>query len=339
MRVLFLTYPKIGLNRGGLQIQIEETAKGLAELGIEVVFYDPWSNQIPEVDLCHAFSVDGSIWSHLERARSLGKPVVVSTVFNLFQSYAAVTTLKRLASTYLPGVYSDLRRAYLIVQSASKVIALNENERHLLRQVFSLPDQNIVIVPNGIPNDFASADPAVFSERYGVKEFVLNVASIEERKNQLMLIRAMRGLSYPLVIIGKVRPENEAYLAACREAAGEQVVFVGGVPHDSPLLASAYRAAKLFALPSHSEVMPLALYEAAAAGCRVIVSHSVPLEASLQNLVPRFDPRSCDELRALVTREMERPRGVELQSAMQHFPTWGKVCMQIHAIYRSVLDH
>lgn len=70
----------------------------------------------------------------------------------------------------------------------------------------------------------------------------------------------------------------------------------------------------------------------AVAGCRVIVSHCVPVEASLQHLVPTFDPRSCDELRVLLTREMERPHGVELQSAVQHFPTWGKVCAKIYAI-------
>lgn len=86
MRVLFLTYPRIGMNRGGLQIQIEETAQGLTDIGVEVIRYDPWQNQIPNVDACHVFSVDGSMVYHTSRAVSLGVPVILSPVLNAFDT-------------------------------------------------------------------------------------------------------------------------------------------------------------------------------------------------------------------------------------------------------------
>src|SRR5215813_13751279 len=108
MRVLFLTSPRIGLNRGGMQIQIEETAKGLANLGVEVIRYDPWQDQVSNVDICHVFSIDGSMLSHVERAVGIGKPVVISSVLNLFQSPPLLTRIKAELSRFIPGMYSDL---------------------------------------------------------------------------------------------------------------------------------------------------------------------------------------------------------------------------------------
>ncbi|WP_342349252.1 glycosyltransferase [uncultured Nitrospira sp.] len=337
MKVLFLTYPRIGLNRGGLQIQIEETAKGLTQRGVEVIFYDSWRNQIPDVDVCHVFSIDGSVVSHVQRSIGSGKPVIVSSVLNLFHVPQSLMRMKVLSSRFIPGMYSDLKRANLMLHAASRVIALNEDERKLLSTIFSLPSERIATIPNGLKTSFSTADPLLFEKKYGVKDFVLNVASIEERKNQLTLIRAMKSLPYPLVIIGNLSSEQETYISRCREQANKQVIFTGSLAHDDPILASAYRSAKLFVLPSFSEVMPLALYEAAIAGCRVIASKNVPVAGSVRQLVPVFDPHSPEDLERLIISEMEKPRGIELQSVVRDMPSWQQVCEHIHVTYETVL--
>ncbi len=337
MRVLFLTYPRIGLNRGGLQIQIEETAKGLTELGVEVVFYDPWRDQIPEVDLCHVFGIDGAVISHVQRSIGLGKPVIVSSVLNLFQTPPFLTRLKALSSGIVPGMYSDLRRAKMMLHAARQIIALNEPERAQLSKIFSLDPDNIVTIPNGLNKQFGSVAPSLFEQRYGIKDFVLNVASVEERKNQLTLIRAMKGGPYPLVIIGKVPPGQESYMERCRQEADGNVIFAGGFAHNDPILASAYRAAKLFVLPSTSEVMPLTLYEAAVAGCRILVSQNVPIANSVIHLIPTFAPGSPTQLRDLIAREMEQPSTSDLQAAVSDMPTWRDVCERILTVYTRAL--
>lgn len=337
MRVLFLTYPRIGLNRGGLQIQIEETAKALAELGVEVVFYDPWSNQIPDVDLCHVFSIDGSMLSHVQQAVHMGKPVVISSVLNLFQSQPILTRMKVELSRFIPGMYSDLNRASLMMRVASRVIALNDDEQKLLHKVFRLSSERIVIIPNGISHRFGDGDPSLFVQKYGVRDFVLNVASIEKRKNQLSLISAMKDLPYPLVIIGKASSEQESYMSWCRKEAGDNVVFTGGLAHDNPLLASAYAAARLFVLPSYSEVMPLTLYEATVAGCRAAVSQNVPVADSIAPMISTFDPNDIQELAACITREMAQTRNEKLQTAVRLMPSWRHVCGRILSVYEEGL--
>ena len=54
-----------------------------------------------------------------------------------------------------------------------------------------------------------SASPELFQARWGTEPFVLSVGRIEPRKNTLGLIRALRGLGLPLVVIGEAPPGCE----------------------------------------------------------------------------------------------------------------------------------
>ncbi len=51
-----------------------------------------------------------------------------------------------------------------------------------------------------------------------------------------------------------------------------QVIWLGRLDHHDPLLASAYAAARVFALPSWFETPGLAALEAALAGCAVVIT-------------------------------------------------------------------
>src|SRR5207237_9013780 len=86
------------------------------------------------------------------------------------------------------------------------------------------------------------------------------------------LIRAVRRLGRRLVLIGEAAPGYRAYAQECRRAGEDQVVWLGSLDHHDPLLASAYAAARVFALPSWFETPGLAALEAALAGCAVVVT-------------------------------------------------------------------
>jgi glycosyltransferase involved in cell wall biosynthesis len=332
-----LTYPRIGLNYGGLQIQIDQTIKGLNQLGVETIRYDPWQNQIPEVDVCHAFSIDGSMIYHIERATIIRKPVVVSPVLNLFKTPLLITQIKTALSDFVPGFYSDLKRAKKILKAAARVIALNKDEQRLLKSIFGISENLCIVVPNGIDTRFSGGDPELFESKYGFRDFLLEVASIEKRKNQLNLIRAMKDLPYRLVLVGKATSEKDEYLMQCKREAGDNVFFVEAFAHDDPMLAAAYAAAKLFVLPSYSEVMPLALYEAASAGCNVITSNNVPIPESMNRLVSTFDPEDTRELATLISHVMEIQPDHQLQDTVRAMPTWNQISEQILTIYQAVI--
>ena len=339
MKVLFLTYPRIGLNRGGLQIQIEESATGLEELGADVVRYDPWCEQISRVDVCHVFSVDCSLVYHVQRAHAVGKPVVISPVFSAFRQPLALTKVKVALAARVPGVYSDLRRARTMLQLAEKIVALNAQEMHLLAAAFGLPEHKFAVIPNGVSDTFRIADSRVFEERYGIRDFVLNVASFNENKNQLALIRSMRGLPYPLVLIGDTGPEGRSYLQQCRrDAEGQNVIFVGGLAHGDPLLASAYAAAKVFVLPSYSEVMPLTVGEAAACNCKLILSEGVP-DLGVSSLdISRFQPGDVRKLCTLIDAAMRLPKNPTIRRNNGGFTSWRNACGQLYSLYETLLS-
>jgi glycosyltransferase involved in cell wall biosynthesis len=338
LRVLFLTYPRIGLNRGGLQLQIAKTAEALTGLGIEVVYYNPWLNEIPEVDLCHVFSIDGSMMYHVQSAKNRLKPVVVSPVFSCSGVPLWQTKIKAKLSSLLPGMYTDLVRARALLEGASHVIALTGNERAALEQSFQIRRDKLSIIPNGIEKRFSSASPRLFEERFGFNDFILQVGSIDRNKNQLATIRAVKGTPHKLVIIGQASTINENYYQACTAAADDNVFFLGQLSHDDPLLASAFAAAKTFILPSYNEVMPLVLYEAALAGCKLVVSQSVPVEPALRPFVTPVDPDSVGNIAAVLNAEMASPMTAGGQQVALAMPTWAGVAASIKDIYLNLLE-
>ena len=139
-------------------------------------------------------------------------------------------------------------------------------------RLFGADRGRIRVVPNGVDARFAGADPARFRAEVGPADFVLFVGRIEPRKNVLGLIRSVRRLGVPLVVLGDVVPGHEAYGARCRAEGRDGVTWRPRVEHDDPILASAYAAARVFALPSWFETPGLAALEAALAGTAVVIT-------------------------------------------------------------------
>ena len=79
--------------------------------------------------------------------------------------------------------------------------------------VLNSPINKITIIPNGVEKRFAEAEPTLFHNKYGVKDFILNVGHIGvDRKKTLSLIRALSKIDHPAVIIGRIFPSKEADL-------------------------------------------------------------------------------------------------------------------------------
>ena len=77
----------------------------------------------------------------------------------------------------------------------------------------SIPEKKITFIPNGVEKRFSEGDPALFYNKYGVKDFILNVGHIGvPRKKTLSLIRALSKIDHPSVIIGRIYPSKEADL-------------------------------------------------------------------------------------------------------------------------------
>jgi glycosyltransferase involved in cell wall biosynthesis len=298
--VALLLHGREDKTMGGPSVRVPQTATSLRELG-----YDVHVGQFPDDLVKKAAIVHGfNIWTpdtgvEMTRSlRSLNKPFVLSTIFLdlserlLWQTWLPELFLTESDPNLIDEQLDELRRRFEIqrrtkraprqgipghiesvremVEAADHVILLSENERHALDEIGAHP-KNATIIRNAVETErFAQADPELFASRFGVRNYILCVARIEPRKNQLMLLHALRNLDLPIVLIGHC--EDEAYMDLVKRYANENVKIVGRIGSDDPLLASAIAGARVFALPSWSEGAPLAALEAAASGVRMVLS-------------------------------------------------------------------
>jgi len=337
MKVLFVTRAHIGLGKGGLERKIRLTAGHLRRRGVEVIYYDPWRNQLGDVDICHCFSAYAQMYYHVIEAKKRGKPVVMSPVFGRYDVPLWQIALKVRLSKYIPGLYTDYVLLKKILTLSDRVLPLVEEEGHRLAKSFGIPINRITIVPNGVDRRFGEGNPALFQERYGISNFVLQVGSIDPNKNQLTIIKAMADLPYTYVVIGEPLLGCEPYMEKCRAAAGKNVLFINQLDYDGPMLKSAYAAAKVFIMPSYSETWGQTLYQAAQAGCSVIVSKNIPISPYIRDYVSQANPKSPKQFRTLIEKAMDSEATEKLRQAALSMPTWADVGRQIIGIYEEVL--
>jgi len=313
------------------------TAEGLESKGVKVVYFNPWKNQLKGVDICHCWGIDPQMIYFVRQAKRYNIPVVISPVFMRFSEPTWLVALEYKLGRYIRGLFTPQGIIYQIFESCDKVIALNSEERSALERVFKLSREKTVIIPNGIEKKFANGDPRIFEERYGIRNFVLQVGYIERRKNLLTTIRAIRGLPYNLVVIGGWEMREEEYVLQCKKEAGDNVLFIGHIDHDDPLLASAYAAAKVFVLPSINEVMPLVVYEAAQAGCQIVLSNTFPCSKVIRDYVFFASPSKPSDLRRQIIRAMESPRNEQLKRKALEMPTWQEIADLILDVYKLLI--
>ena len=108
------------------------------------------------------------------------------------------------------------------------------------------------------------------------------------------------GSDAPIVILGDVVPGHERYLAECRRAAGDGVMFIDRLEHGDPLLSGAYAACGCLALASWYETPGLVALEAGMSGTPLCC----PTPAS-----PRSTSRPPGVVRRAGRRRGHPPRG------------------------------
>jgi len=295
--------------------------------------FDPWKNQIDEIDVCHFYSCSYTMYDIFAKAKDKMKPVLWSPIFNVFNMPMAQMIAKAHYISKIPGVLLDWKMMKYMANCTDTIIALNTQEASRLQAAFQLNKNNIKIIPNGIERIFATGDQTLFKNKYNIDNFILNVAYIGPIKNQMNLIKAVNGTSMNLVLIGSPIPGQESYLEKCKKIAGENILFVGSFPFADPMLLSAYSSAHVFALPSFTEVMAISLLEAATAGCNLVTSNKVPIVNYLQNYVIQSPPNNYRKLRDALNKATKRAKDKKLQKLMLSKPTWPDVAIMLKQLY------
>lgn len=286
---------------GGPSIRVPRTAEALRGIGVPArsgVF-----GRVSEIDedIVHLFNVwtPQTALGAMQQLKEAGKTVVFSPIYldlsergfwhfqlpklsiddpdRLAADYAQARTHQRGRGRLpepVPGYNAMIRR---MLDLADHVIFLSQAEREALERIGArVEDARASLVRNPVEAAlWHEGDAALFRDSYlaglpGPRDYVLCTGRIEERKNQLLLARAMRDMDLRLVLVGHAG--DAAYAERVKAEAGDRLVMTGRLDPAGEMLRSALAGARAFALPSWSEGASLAVLEAAAGGANMVLS-------------------------------------------------------------------
>lgn len=344
-KILFNTSPSSFKCPGGGEVQLLETKKGLEALGfsVKVLEEEGYGIDFKKFDLLHNFNIHGDNHKFVMQAKGAGLPVAISTIYWPSLKSAALWNKglklkgKAVAAELAKRAgFFGLSKAGKMVKAADMLLPNSKAEARALKSIFHVSERKIHVVPNGVDSRFANAKPKEFEKRFGLKDFVLYAGRVEERKNTLSLIRAMAGIEAKLVVIGGPTGNSQAYYEKCVREAPENATFLRPMPHNDSLLASAYAACKVFALPSWYETPGLAALEAGLAGASLVVTEEGCTKEYFGDLAFYVNPASVADISEKIAKALAEPKGVELQAHIEKNFLWENAARETAKAYKSV---
>ena len=180
-------------------------------------------------------------------------------------------------------------------------------------------------------------------ERYGLPDrYILNVGSIEQRKNVLLAVKALHRLpdDVALVIVGRHTPYADEVMQYVKEnGLGGRVVMLHGVPDDD--LPALYRMADAFVYPSRYEGFGIPIIEAIRLGLPVVACTGSCLEEAggpdSLYVGPDDDEAMAHAVSQVLFGAKGRERRIELSQAyVERFENTG-AAQHFADLYRDIL--
>jgi len=181
------------------------------------------------------------------------------------------------------------------IAAADAIVCVSESTRRDLLHYYQVDPSRAITIHSGLamPDSYAPVDGLP-------KRYVLFVSTIEPRKNLGVLLDAferIKDYDGSLVIVGKVGWKSESIVPRLR---GDRIVHLDYL--DAPRLATVYRDAEAFVLPSIYEGFGFPLLEAMGHGVPSIAARTSSLPEIGGDAALYFDPYDSHELEAQLRR-------------------------------------
>nr|WP_262908461.1 glycosyltransferase family 1 protein [Chryseobacterium sp. R2A-55] len=261
-----------------------------------------------------------------------------------------IVTIHDLIFLRFPNYYSFFDRKIHFwkfkraTEQADLIIAISEQTRKDIIQFLKVPESKIEVVYQGCHQAFKEyIFPDFFEQtkmRFNLPEkFILNVGTIEERKNLLGIVKALKDTDIPLVVVGrKTKYFNRVRRFIDKNNLKNQVLFLENVSMHE--LAAIYRLADIFVYPSFFEGFGIPVIEALFSGTPVITSNVSCLpEAGGKDSV-YINPENVDDIRAKIlflwNNESERKRRARMGLEYVQKFTDENIAKEMMKIYQKV---
>jgi glycosyltransferase involved in cell wall biosynthesis len=363
---------------GGDSVQTLKTAEYLKKLGVHVDISLELAPKLDDYDIVHLMNITRVTFTYaqLMNAKKQKKKVVLSPIYWNTRKVVSAYLQRPIFDLDCPSSFKELGKACLssLVNRAfwSQIWELTHNrklsstvlsevdcilpnsfaELEILKrdfvEVFANSKKNFAVVPNGVDAGiFYNESPEAFVRKYGFSDFVLNVGRFSYRKNQLSLIKALKGLGINVIFIGGSSDDSSHYYQIkntidklyhqkCKRKADTSFTFLETIPHDE--LASAYAACKVFVLPSLYETPGLSALEAALSGANICITIGGATHEYFLRFAFYCNPYSVDSIRNAVLQAYRTPKSDMLKEHVLMNFTWDKSAKATLEAYEKVLE-
>lgn len=350
MNVLFTSRSTLFSQPGGDTLQVEQTAKYLREMGHNVdikLCGEPINTN--EYDLVHFFNIirpadlKVSIPKHI--------PLVVSSIYHDYSEYdklyrsAGSKLLFRLFGKFgLEYIKVNLRwlngsdkfpgLKFLLSGNRKSIKALLKRSQYMFttsHQEADLIKKEIGFIPAYKKVNLGSEHISV--EESNSRQGVLCAARIEGFKNQLNLIKALKGTDIALTLTGAAAPNHAIYYEACKQEAGKNVSFLGRLPEKD--LAVEFGKAKVHALISFYETTGLSTLEALKAGCNVVITNRGAQKEIFGDHAHYCEPNDIASIKKAVNDALADE--FNHQNWVEENFSWKQAAQEISDIYHSLM--
>lgn len=200
-----------------------------------------------------------------------------------------------------------------VCRHADRIIAISERTKRDIMELGGYAEERIDVVYQSCDTRFSQpVDDAVMTEvrrRYNLPaRYILNVGTVERRKNVGLMVEAMPQLpsDVRLIIIGRATGYAQEVMAKARKlGVAERVRMLHGV--DNAALRAIYQMAEVFVYPSRYEGFGIPIIEAAQAKVPIVAATGSCLEEAGGPDCLYVCPDSADEMASAVGSLLRNP--------------------------------
>ncbi|HEY9197395.1 MAG TPA: glycosyltransferase family 1 protein [Mucilaginibacter sp.] len=234
-------------------------------------------------------------------------------------------------------------------KTADKIIAISKKTKADLVELLQIDASKIEVVYQGCDVAFdvtqTAAQKAAVKSKYNLPDkFILNVGTIEERKNLLLAARALKYThnDIPLIVVGKpTKYTNEVKAYLLTNNLSDRVVFLTDITFDD--LPAIYQQASVFVYPSRYEGFGIPVLEALNSGVPVIAATGSCLEEAGGPNSRYIHPDDAEGLAReidIVTTD-ENIRQTMIEKGLEHAALFNddKLALQLQHLYINILNH
>lgn len=230
-------------------------------------------------------------------------------------------------------------------EHADLIIAISEQTKLDIIDFLKVPESKIRVVYQGCHQSFKENFDEKLAQNLKKEfelpnRFILNVGTIENRKNLLNIVKAVKDTEIPLVVVGKKTKYFEKVKKyILKNNISEQIFFLEKIT--MPELATLYKMADIFVYPSEFEGFGIPVIEALFSGTPVITSNLSSLPEAGGNNSLYVNPKSVEDIRAKIlflwNNEAERKRRAEKGLEYAQNFTDEKIANDLMQVYKEIM--